>query len=313
MPTVQKSKPLTRRNLLVSAVVLAGCSNSAQRVARPTSSIGPSASEFETPTVATATPPSTAASTTTTPQAVTVTRPRTPAATVVLVHGAWHDKSTWDDVMSLLVELDVPARRLTLPSTNPDATRPGLAEDAAAVTALIEDVAGPAVLLGHSYGGMVINAAGLHPRVAHLVFLAAFCPDEGQTVVDLAVGKSPPLTAQATRVDADGTMSIDPALAVETFYGDVDPVAARRYAEKLQTSTAQVFLTPAGSPAWRVKPTTYVVCTQDRAISVDRQDEMAERATADVRRWDTSHSPFHSRPDLVAQLIRECAEKAANQ
>jgi pimeloyl-ACP methyl ester carboxylesterase len=225
------------------------------------------------------------------------------AATVLLVHGAWHDASSWDRVTPLLDAAGVSWRALDLPSVHPLPTLPQLADDVAAVTALIDGFDGPAVLVGHSYGGVVISAAGHHPRVRHLVYLAAFAPDEGETVLDLGIGDPPPLTVEAVRFDDDGTMSIDPALAVATFYHDVEPTEADRRAAALRATTAAVFSDPAGSPAWRTIPSTAVVCTDDRAISVDRLEQMAARTGGDIVRWASSHSPFLSRPADVAELL----------
>jgi pimeloyl-ACP methyl ester carboxylesterase len=228
---------------------------------------------------------------------------------VVLVHGAWHDLNTWNLVVPLLAQAGIDSRALTMPSTDPSPSLPSLTDDIAAVVDLIDRIPEREVILcGHSYGGMVIAGAGHHPRVRNLVFLAAFCPEEGESVFDLAVGNPPPLTAQAVQVRNDGTMVIDPALARETFYGDVDADTAAQYVGNLRSSTAAVFTDRSGSPAWKLRPTTYVVCEQDRAISVDRCEQMAARATADVRRLQTSHSPFFSRPDLVAEFLAGIAQ-----
>jgi pimeloyl-ACP methyl ester carboxylesterase len=225
------------------------------------------------------------------------------AATVVFVHGAWHDTSAWDRVTPLLDAAGTSWRALDLPSVDPLPDLPQMADDIAAVTALIEDVDGPVVLVGHSYGGMVISGAGHHPQVRHLVYLAAFAPDEGETVLDLGIGEPPPLTVEAVRFEDDGTMTIDPALAVATFYHDVEPAEAERRAAALRATTAAVFSDSAGPAAWRTVPCTAIVCTEDRAISVDRLEQMADRTGGEVVRWASSHSPFLSRPAEVAALV----------
>jgi pimeloyl-ACP methyl ester carboxylesterase len=223
--------------------------------------------------------------------------------TMLLIHGAWHDERAWDLVVPLLAATGIQTQVVTLPSTNPGPDLPGMAEDVAAVASVIDDIDGSVVLVGHSYGGMVISAAGHHPRVEHLVYLAAFCPAEGERVIDLAVGAPPPLTPEALRFHDDGTMSIDPAMAIDTFYADVEHDEAQRRAELLLPSSASLFSTASGPPAWMQRPTTYVVCTDDRAISVDREEQMAQRATTDIVRWPTSHSPFLSDPALVAGVL----------
>lgn len=223
---------------------------------------------------------------------------------VVLVHGAWHDAGTWDLLVPMLHDTGIAVQTITLPSCNPGPTLPGLADDAAAVSALIDDIGQHVVLVGHSYGGMVISAVGDNDAVDHLVYLAAFCPTEGETVIDLAVGEPPPLTASALQFNDDGTMTIDPAQAIDTFYADLDPIEATRRATRLTATTASVFTTPSGPPAWTTKPVTSVICTRDRAISVDRVEHMAARANGSIVRWDTSHSPFVSQPGLVVDLLR---------
>jgi pimeloyl-ACP methyl ester carboxylesterase len=225
------------------------------------------------------------------------------AAVVVLVHGAWHDASTWDRVTPLLDDGGVAWRALDLPSVYPSPTLPQLVDDIAAVTTLLDGIDSPVVLVGHSYGGMVISAAGHHPLVRHLVYLSAFAPDEGENVLDLGIGDPAPLTVEAVIFHDDGTMSIDPALAVATFYHDVEPAEADRRVSALRATTAAVFSAPAGPPAWRAVPSTAVVGTEDRAISVDRLEQMAERTGGDVVRWASSHSPFLSHPTDVAALL----------
>jgi pimeloyl-ACP methyl ester carboxylesterase len=229
------------------------------------------------------------------------------AAAVVLVHGAWHDASAWNRVTPLLDAAGVVWRAVDLPSVHPLPLLPQLADDVAAVTAVIDEIDAPVVLVGHSYGGVVISAAGHHPKARHLVYLAAFAPDEGETVLDLGIGNPPPLTVEAVRFDDDGTMSIDPSLAVATFYHDVEPAEAERRVAALRTTTAGIFSDAAGTPAWRTVPSTAVVCTEDRAISVDRLEQMADRTGGDVVRWASSHSPFLSHPADVAALLADLA------
>jgi pimeloyl-ACP methyl ester carboxylesterase len=189
------------------------------------------------------------------------------SATVVLIHGAWHDESTWDMVTPLLHAAGVSTRSMTLPSTNPGPALASLPDDVDAVTAIIDQTTGPVVLVGHSYGGMVISEAGHHQRVTHLVYLAAFCPIEGESAADLAVGNPPPLTVNAIEVNADGTMTIKPELATDTFYGDLEPGEAQRRVAMLAPTSASVFAAIAGPPAWHKRATTYVVCVPTTAPS----------------------------------------------
>ena len=245
------------------------------------------------------------------PDNTATTQPPNPDASsvpiVVLVHGAWHDARSWDLVVPILNDLGMATRTLTLPSIDPGPDRVDLADDIAAVNTLLDGIEAPVVLVGHSYGGMVISAAGHHRTVRHLVYLAAFCPDEGEAVLDLAVGEPPPLTATALRFHDNGTMTIDPTFAVDTFYADVARPEAVRRASELKPTSAAVFTAVSSAPAWKTKPVTSVICTNDRAISLDRVEQMAERANGQIIRWATSHSPFVSQPQLVADLLRSIA------
>jgi pimeloyl-ACP methyl ester carboxylesterase len=308
------SSLMNRREFLVGTAALGACAGHSTH--RSAAMVGQTTSDpSATPQLSASSVTSTASSTsnaaidpaTTTDEASTTLAPR--SITAVLVHGAWHDESTWKNVTPLLTDRGVSFRTITLPSTNPYPPLPGLAQDVAAVAAALDSIDGDVVLVGHSYGGMVINEAAKDLRVKHLVFLAAFCPDVGERVIDLAVGEVAPLTATAAQFDSNGLMRIDRAVAVETFYADVESFEAERLADGLQASAAEIFMTPASTGSFRTTPTTYVVCTHDRAISVDRQEQMAMRATSDIHRWDTSHSPFYSRPDLVADLIAACVQK----
>jgi len=210
---------------------------------------------------------------------------------IVLVHGAWHGAWCWEPVVQRLEGLDVVA--VDLPTmASPDAT---FADDVAVVQAAID---GPTVLCGHSYGGFVIGAAAAHDDVAHCVFLCAFAQDDG---ADLS-GVAEPLS-RAMRIEATGT-SIDPALANDAFYGDVHPDLAAAAITKLRPMSRGA--SASGNGAWRTKPSTYVVCTEDHSIDPAAQRAMAA-ACGTVEEWDCSHSPMLSRPDEVATLLRRVA------
>jgi pimeloyl-ACP methyl ester carboxylesterase len=231
---------------------------------------------------------------------------------IFLVHGAWHTGLCWEPLRAELTKLGYQSRSLTLPSSaqqgvESDSSLPGIAEDVAAVTRMLDKINRPVLLVGHSYGGVVISGAGSHPNVRHLLYLAAFCLEPGETAFDLAAGNPPPLTAQAVAI-ADDIITIKPEFAAATFYGDLPIKEAQRWAQQLVPSTLSIFTTPTtGTPAWKNKPTTYAVCTEDRAISPDRQQFMAMRATSDVIELPTSHSPFLSQPRQVAAMIDQRA------
>jgi pimeloyl-ACP methyl ester carboxylesterase len=211
---------------------------------------------------------------------------------VVLIHGAWHGAWCWKTVVD---ELD----RLGISSVAPDLPLTGLADDAATARAAI-DAAGPgAIVVGHSYGGIVISeAAAGADSVGRLVYLAAFMttPDEDELSILNAHG-SP--IGSALVVGAHGT-EVDPARAPALFYGDCDAPAAAAAVAQLRPMRGGGRLT--GEPAWRTISSTYVVCTADAVLPVAAQREMARRADAVVE-WPTDHSPFLTRPADLAALL----------
>jgi pimeloyl-ACP methyl ester carboxylesterase len=156
----------------------------------------------------------------------------------------------------------------------------------------------PVVLVGHSYGGAVISEAGDHPNVGHLVYLCAYALDAGETVASHPL---PSDGALAPRFDGD-SLVVDPDGAREAFYGD----CAEQPVDRLVPHPLDAFTTPVAAAAWRSKPSTYVVCTQDRAIPAEQQRVLSDRCGAVVE-LDASHSPMLSMPGRVADIITACA------
>jgi pimeloyl-ACP methyl ester carboxylesterase len=190
-------------------------------------------------------------------------------------------------------------RKLGVRATAVELPLGGLRADVAAARAAIK-AAGPAgvVVVGHSYGGSVISeaAAGL-PTVARLVYLAAFLTEPDADTSALMSGK----LAGSIVVDERG-VTVAPAVAAEVFYGDADPDVAAEMVARLRPILISAPWSSGNEPAWRSVPATYVVCTNDRAIPVSSQREMAARAETVVE-WPTDHSPFVTRPGAVAQLV----------
>ena len=230
-------------------------------------------------------------------------------ATVVLIHGAWHGAWCWDRVVPRLEAEGITTIAVDLPGHGASTDPLGdLYTHSAFVRELLATIDGPVVLCGHSYGGAVISeaAAGTH-SVRHLVYLCAIVPDVGEALAAVMAGDVAPqpgrseLTAAMQRHD-DGTMTVDLDAAVPVFYDDcaqVDVDAARK---QLCAHSAASFGQPLRAAAWHDIPSTYVVCTDDRAIQPEFQRALATRTTTAVE-WPTSHSPFFSRPDLVADLL----------
>lgn len=224
---------------------------------------------------------------------------RGPGAVVVLVHGLWHGTWVWDGMRDLLETVGVASVAVELPLTSLDA-------DVAATLRVLDAVDRPAVLVGHSYGGAVITAAGVHPHVSQLLYLAAFQLDAGESV-----GRTlPDLDIPGTRLgealrfsDTDNRVELDPELAVEVMYADAEPEIAARACARLGPVDRAVFGGVPAAISWRQRPSTYVVCAEDRAVHPDLQRAMSKRATHTFE-WPCGHSPAATRPHEVAQLIQ---------
>jgi pimeloyl-ACP methyl ester carboxylesterase len=225
---------------------------------------------------------------------------RDAAATIMLVHGAWHGSWCWEPVLQLLRDDGI----ATAVVDNPSVTRPGsdLGADSANVRSALDAIDGPVVLVGHSYGGAVITEAGTHPQVEHLVYLSAFALDTGESVMqnELTGGDDIEL-GNALQFDG-AVVNVEPERVVEFFYHDCTPEVAAAAAARLRPMSIAAMAGPAREAAWRDKPSTYVVCTDDRAIPVALQRSCAARTGAVVE-LATSHSPFLSRPADLAGLL----------
>lgn len=214
--------------------------------------------------------------------------------TIVLTHGAFHGGWCFEPLVRELDSRGSRAVVLDLPLTDLNA-------DAAAVTAVLDNIEGPVLLLGHSYGGSVITVAGNHPSVEHLVYLAALGPDEGEQASGgpVAIGDE---FMSAMRVGDDGVMFIDPDLAARVFYPDIDAVEAARWVGQLRpgnTGGASIV----ARAAWRTVASTYVVCCDDPIILPDAQRAIAARIGANVVEIEGDHSPMVARPAELADIL----------
>ena len=226
-------------------------------------------------------------------------------STVVLVHGAWHGSWVWERVVPLLEARGLSVRTVDLPSVG---AAPGaeadLAGDAAVVSAVLDSVDGPALLCGHSYGGMVISvAASGRSDVSRLVYLCAFMPDAGESLVALTGGEPAPWIQLL-----DGRLTLpDPAQSADVFYADCDEETAREAVARIKPMAGAPFGQPVARPAWHGIPSTYVVCTLDRAIPPELQRDVFAPRADEVIELEASHSPFSSQPGAVAALLAESA------
>lgn len=220
---------------------------------------------------------------------------------VVLVHGAWHGPWCWAKVAEGLAAAGVPVLAVELPLQG------GPGPDADAVRAALDGL-DDAVVVGHSYGGVVISAAcSGATNVAHLVYLCAFQLAEDETTLTITTAFPGPI-AEAMRVDGD-ERTIDPEHLDSLFYADCDPADIDLARRSLRPMPARPPAAEPYRPAWLDLPSTYVVCEDDRAIPPDAQRMMARRAT-EMHSWPTSHSPFFSRPELVVELLTGLAGTA---
>jgi pimeloyl-ACP methyl ester carboxylesterase len=236
------------------------------------------------------------------------------AATVVLVHGAFADGSGWNGVIERLqakgVQVTAPANPLR-----------GIAADSAYLAAVVAQIDGPVVAVGHSYGGAVItNAATEAKNVAGLVYVAAFAPEEGETLGAAEEGSKDSVLSSALvprqYPTADGgsatEFSIDPAQVRNAFAGDLSDEAAAVIGATQRPVAESAFSEPNGPPAWRHLPSWAVVATGDKAAGADVVRSMAQRAGAKITEVDGSHVIMISQPQAVTEVILEAVTAVAS-
>jgi pimeloyl-ACP methyl ester carboxylesterase len=219
---------------------------------------------------------------------------------IVLVHGGFVDGSGWEDVFQILKKDGYPVSIVQNPTTS-------LADDVAVTKRVIADQKSPVILVGHSYGGAVITEAGTHPNVSGLVYITAFAPDQGESVASLI--KDPPAGAPVPPIlpPTDGFLTLDKAKFAASFAADVSPEKAEFMANS-QVPWGVAALTGAISePAWKGKPSWYLVATDDRMIPPPAQRMMAKRANAKIAEARGSHAIYVSQPKAVAELIEKAA------
>ena len=235
--------------------------------------------------------------------------------TIVLVHGAFADASSWNGVIERLQQqgytVIAPANPLR-----------GVAADSAYTASLLSQIDGPVLLGGHSYGGAVItNAAASAPNVVALVYVAAFAPDEGETLGDVENGsKDSVLNAALVQYNyptgQDGKTSVEfainPAMIQEAFAADLPAETTALMAATQRPVAAAAFSDSSGAPAWRRLPSWAVVATGDKAAGADVVRSMAQRAGADIVEVEGSHVIMISQPQAVADHILKAARAVAD-
>jgi pimeloyl-ACP methyl ester carboxylesterase len=222
--------------------------------------------------------------------------------TVVLVHGAWADGSCWQSIILPLRNEGLQVACAPIPLTS-------LTDDVAALERALARTEGPVVLAGHAYGGAVI-AGTREPRVKSLVYVAALAPDEGETVADVFYRAKPHPDAPRLAPDPHGFVWVPES-------GFRSAIAHRASPDRIVISAAvqrpiavKCIQERAPSPAWKTRPSWFLVAEDDRMIAPETQRFMAERMGANVRAHPVDHSPMLSAPDIVVDVIREAAREA---
>jgi len=223
---------------------------------------------------------------------------------IVLVHGAWADGSSWAKIIPTLTARGCKVVAVKNPLTS-------LAEDVATTLRAIALMEGPVLLVGHSYGGAVITEAGMDPKVAGLVYVAAFAPDKGQAMGELGQDLPPAPGGAELRPDAQGYLSLTPKGVAEDFAGDLTPTEHQVLTATQGPTNAACFGAKLTNVAWRSKPTWYVVATNDRMIQPDLERQFAGAMKAKTLSLASSHVPMLSHPDEVADFISEAAASFA--
>ncbi len=212
---------------------------------------------------------------------------------VVLVHGAWADGSSWAKIIAALAADGVPVVAAQLPLTS-------LEEDVAAVESAIERAPGRVVLAGHAYGGAVISAVR-GDRVKALVYVAAGAPDEGETIIEAFYGAAPP----KLEPDGHGLIHLPEAAFAAAFAPDATPAEQAILAAVQRPISLACITVPLRRPLWKDIPSWFLVAERDRLLDPARQRLMAERMKAQLRPYDVDHAPLVTAPWAVLSVIRE--------
>ena len=225
---------------------------------------------------------------------------------VVLVHGGFVDGSGWQGVYDLLTDDGFKVSVVQNQTLS-------LESDVETTTNVLDLQDGPAILVGHSYGGAVITEAGTHNAVASLVYIAAFAPDQGESVNTLIADPPPDAPVPPILPPQDGFLFLDREKFADSFAADLPPREAAFMADSQVPWGVEALNGTVSDPAWRSKPSWYLIATEDRMIPPPAQRVMSERAGSTVIEAPGSHSIYISRPYAVADLITQAARAAVNE
>jgi pimeloyl-ACP methyl ester carboxylesterase len=227
-----------------------------------------------------------------------------PVKDVVLVHGGFVDGSGWQQVYHLLKASGFRVSVVQNPTQSLDG-------DVAATREILDALIGPVVLVGHSYGGVVVSEAGNHPGVAALVYIAAFAPDKGESVNSLIADPPPGAPVPPIVPAGAGYLLLDRGKFHASFAADLPVELAEFMADSQVPWGGDALGGAVAEPAWRTKPSWYLVATDDRMIPPPAQRAMAERAGSTVVEVAASHSVYISQPNAVASLVAQAAAGVA--
>ncbi len=222
--------------------------------------------------------------------------------TVVLVHGGFVDGSGWEGVYRILKKDAYDVSIVQNPTVN-------LTGDVTATRQIIAQATGPVVLVGHSYGGVVITEAGNDPKVSKLVYIAAFAPDKGESVASLIKDPAPGAPVPPILPPQDGVLFLDKGRFAASFAADVEPGKAQFMANSQVPWGVGALEGAVSEPAWKQKPSWYLLATDDRMIPPAAQRFMSQRAGAKVVESAGSHAIYVSRPEEVAAIIKKAAQE----
>ena len=225
---------------------------------------------------------------------------QSPIKNIVLVHGAFVDETSWDAVAAILSAKGYNVTAVKNPLTS-------LADDVAATNAVLDAQDGPVVLVGHSWGGVVIGEAGDNAKVSSLVYVSAFAPDKGETITALAASGPATPGVAAIRPDDKGYLTIDPAVFPSAVAGDLPKEIGEHLAAHQMAINHTAFDEPAQVAAWHDKPSWYVLSSQDLVVDPHAQAFFAERMKAKVTTVDGSHASLASHAKEVAAVIEAAA------
>ena len=231
------------------------------------------------------------------------TNASTAVKNIVLVHGGFVDGSGWQGVYKALKKNGYNVTVVQNSTTS-------LAEDVATTKRAIATQDGPVILVGHSYGGAVITEAGNDARVVGLVYIAAFAPDRGESVSLLIKSAPPGAPVPPILPPVDGYLMLDKAKFPASFAGDVSPEEAAFMADSQVPWSVNALGGAVTEPAWKAKPSWYLLTTEDKMIPPDAQRQMSKRAGATVVEVKGSHAVYVSQPQAVAHIIEAAAKGA---